>query len=128
MNSNTPKTWPLWGVAALLCSLSCANALAAGHAVTDTIQVSTQGLDLNRPSDALRLYTRLKDAAYVLCTRGTRVGLAPVDDFKDCYETTLGNAIRSAKAPMVTQMYLQTHTLRDAIARGIEIPAQLAAK
>ena len=128
MNSKTPYTWALWGVAALLGSFSCANALAAGHVVTDTIQVSTQGLDLNRPSDAQRLYSRLKDASYVLCTRGMRVGLAPVDDYRGCYETTLGNAIRSVKTPMVTQIYLKTHTLQEATARGIAIPAQLAAK
>jgi len=30
--------------------------------------------------------------------------------------------------PLLTQVYLETHTLRQAAAYGIEAPAQLAAK
>ena len=40
----------------------------------------------------------------------------------------LGDAIRSANLPLLTQVYLGTHTLRQAAAYGIEAPAQLAAK
>ena len=62
------------------------------------------------------------------CTRGNRVNLAPVDDVQGCYEKALGGAIRSAKAPVLTGIYLETHTLQQAAKRGIEVPAQLAAK
>lgn len=64
----------------------------------------------------------------VACTRGNRVDLLPVDDLKACYDKALGGAIRSAKAPTLTQIYLETHTLQQAAAQGIEVSAQFAAK
>jgi hypothetical protein len=90
--------------------------------------VSTQGLDLSQPRDARTFYTRLKNAAWVACTRGNRVNLAPVDDLTGCYEKALGNAIRLANAPPLTRVYLATHTLREAAAHGIEVPPQMAAR
>jgi hypothetical protein len=30
--------------------------------------------------------------------------------------------------PLLTQVYLETHTLRQAAAHGIDVPAQVAAK
>jgi hypothetical protein len=56
------------------------------------------------------------------------VALAPVEDEQGCIEQALGGAIRSAKTPMLTQIYLETHTLQAAAAHGIEVPAQVAAK
>lgn len=120
--------WSVIASTAIACALVGGNAGAAQHTVIDTIRVSTRGLDLSRSSDARKLYLRLTNAAYVLCTRGTRVGLEPVDNFKTCYGQALGSAIRSASAPMLTQVYLETHTLNEAVAQRIEVPAQLAAK
>jgi hypothetical protein len=56
------------------------------------------------------------------------VALAPVEDEQGCIEQALGGAIRSAKTPMLTRIYLETHTLQAAAAQGIEVPAQVAAK
>jgi UrcA family protein len=116
------------GAAAVVCTLSAGNVAAKDHNVTVAISVSTQGLDLSRPADAQTFYTRVKNAAWVACTRGNRVDLLPVDDLQGCYETALGEAIRSAKTPTLTQIYLATHTLQEAAKHGIEVPAQLAAK
>lgn len=103
-------------------------AAAENHNVTVALHVSTKGLDLSQPADARTFYTRLENAAWVACTRGNRVDLLPVDDLKACYDRALGGAIRSAKAPKLIQIYLESHTLQQAAAQGIEVPAQLAAK
>jgi len=55
------------------------------------------------------------------------VDLLPVDNPKLCYEKALGDAIRSAGSPLLTQIYLTTHTLQEAAARGIKGPSEVAA-
>jgi UrcA family protein len=114
--------------AAVACALLAGAAVAKDYKVKVAIHVSTQGLDLSQPADAQTFYTRLEHAAYVVCTHGNRVDLVPADDEKRCYEKALGEAIRAAKMPLLTQIYLETHTLQDAAARGIEVPAQVASK
>ena len=57
-----------------------------------------------------------------------RVDLKPVTDRKRCYEKALGSAVRSANSPLLTQVYLQTHTPQEATALGIDVPVQVAAK
>ena len=117
------------GVAAVAGTLlAITPAVAENHNVTVALHVSTKGLDLSQPADARTFYTRLENAAWVACTRGNRVDLLPVDDLKACYDSALGGAIRSAKAPTLIQIYLETHTLQQAAAQGIEVPAQLAAR
>ena len=117
------------GVAAVAGTLfAITPAAAKNHNVTVALHVSTKGLDLSQPADARTFYTRLENAAWVACTWGNRVDLLPVDDLKACYDRALGGAIHSAKAPTLIQIYLETHTLQQAAAQGIEVPAQLAAK
>jgi UrcA family protein len=114
--------------AAVACALLAGVSVAKDYKVKVAIHVSTQGLDLSQPADAQTFYTRLEHAAYVVCTHGNRVDLVPADDENRCYEKALGEAIRAAKMPLLTQIYLETHTLQDAAARGIEVPAQVASK
>jgi UrcA family protein len=109
------------------CILGTGAVAAKDHNVTIAIRVSSQGLDLTRPTDAHTLYTRVENAAWVVCTRGTRADLVPVQDPKSCYEIALAGAVRSAKAPLLTQIYLATHTPQQARAQGIEA-SELAAK
>jgi UrcA family protein len=109
-------------------ALVTANAAAAGRDITVSERVSSKGLDLNRPADAQKFYYRLQIAARDVCTHGNQVGLQPLDDPPACIEEALGNAVRAAKAPTLTQIYLAHHTLREAAAHGIEVPAQVAAK
>ena len=52
----------------------------------------------------------------------------PPGTHKVCYEKALGNAIRAANLKLLTQVYLVTHTLQEAAARGIDVPVQVAAK
>ncbi len=51
------------------------SAAAKDHNVTVVLHVSTNGLDLRQPTDARTFYARLKNAAWVACTRGNRAGL-----------------------------------------------------
>jgi UrcA family protein len=101
---------------------------ASGHLVTVAVHVSFHGLDLNQPTDAQTFYNRVQNAAKVVCTSGNRLGLEPVDEYKTCYENALASAIRSVHVPLLTQMYLEGHTLKQAEAAGIDLPPQLAAK
>jgi hypothetical protein len=68
----------------------------------------------------------LQNAAWLVCTRGTRVDLLPSDDPEGCYEQALGNAVHSTNIPAVTQIYLGAHTLRQAAANGMAVPTQSA--
>jgi UrcA family protein len=110
------------------CTLFAGNVVAADRTVTVALRVDAHGLDLNQPAGARELYQRLENAAYVACTRANRVGLAPSTDPTGCQAKALAEAVRTTKVPMLTQAYLANHTLREAAARGIELPAQMAAK
>lgn len=116
------------GAATVACALFAGTVAAKDPTVVVALHVSTQGLDLSQPADARTFYTRVENAAWVACTRGNRVDLLPADDLKGCYEKALGDAVRSVGTPMITQIYLATHTLQEAAARGIDVPAQVAAK
>ena len=112
--------------AAIACAFSAGNVSA--KEVTVSVQVSHKGLDLSKPADAQRFYTRLQNAAWLVCTRGTRADLLPSDDPIRCVQKALGDAVRASNKPLVTQIYLATHTLQEAAAHGIEVPATVAAK
>jgi UrcA family protein len=125
-NTSVMTACPVLAAAVVACTLFAGN--VAAKDVTVAIQVSARGLDLRQPAGAQMFYTRLEYAARVVCTHGNRVGLQPSPDPKNCYEKALGDAIRSANMPLLTQVYLATHTLREAAARGIDVPVQVAAK
>lgn len=116
------------GAVAIACTFFAGTVAAAGREVTVAIHVSTEGLDLNGPSGAQKFYERLKHAAQVACTHGNRVDLEPAADPAGCYEKALGGAIRSVNVPLLTLVYLETHTLWQAAALGIQVPPQIAAK
>ena len=122
------SAWPVLGAAVVACTLFAGNVAAKDHEVTVNIPVSTTGLDLSQPAGAREFYTRLQDAAWVVCTHGMRVDLKPVTDKHACYEKALGNAVRSVNLPLLTQVYLETHSPREAAAYGIDVPVQVAAK
>ncbi len=110
------------------CGVLSAPIQAKSHEVTVKITVSTAGLDLSQPAGAREAYARLQKAAGIACTHGMRVDLQPPASFAGCYEKTLGDAIRSANVPLLTQVYLETHSPREAAAHGIDVPVQVAAK
>ena len=122
-----PRACPLLG-AALICMLLCGTLAAQDRMVTIAVPVSAHGLDLTRMKDAQTFYTRLRTAAWVACSSGDRVDLVPVDDYKVCYETTLASAVRSAKAPLITRLYLSTHTFEEAVAQGFYGRTQMAGR
>ena len=110
------------------CGVLSAPVQAKSHEVTVKITVSTAGLDLSQPAGAREAYARLQKAARVVCTDGDRVGLEPPTSFTGCYEKALGDAVRSARRPQLTIVYLATHTPRDAATYGIEVPVRMAAE
>jgi|SRR5579863_2693613 len=120
-------TGTLWATI-VVSALFAGNAMAASHSVDVSAPISTSGLDLSRPADVRTLYKRVKGTAEYLCGTSNRVGLAPADDPKGCYEMALADAIRSARLAMLTRLYLNTHSLQEAKARGIEIPPQVSAR
>jgi UrcA family protein len=131
MNSKAPvlNTRPS-ACAALVavCAILSAPVQAKDQDIIVGYRVTTQGLDLSQPSGAHEFYSRLQHAAEVVCTHGMRMDLLPSPDPKGCYERALGNAVRSANLPLLTQVYLETHSLREAAAQGIDVPVQMAAK
>jgi len=75
----------LVGVATVVCTLFAGNVAAKDKIVTVSVQVNRQGLDLSQPTDAQTFYTRLQNAAWLVCTHATRVvDLLPVDPLKSC--------------------------------------------
>jgi UrcA family protein len=120
------SAWSVFGAAAMACTFFAGSVAAADHQFTVAIHVSTRGLDLSQSAGAQKFYMRLQNAADDAC--GDRVGLAQVTNPKACYEKALADAIQSANVPLVTQIYLATHTLREAAAHGIGVPAEIAAK
>jgi UrcA family protein len=118
--------WPIYGAAIVACTFFAGNVLAKD--VNVAYRVSAQGLDLREPAGAHEFFSRLQHAAGIVCTHGNRVDLKPSPDPKGCYEKALGDAIRSANVPLLTQVYLETHTLREAAVHGIDVPVQVAAK
>ncbi len=131
MNTKVPVlgTKPFACIAsAAVCAILSAPVQANDQEFIVAYRVSTQGLDLDQPAGAHEFYSRLKHAAEIVCTHGMRFYLAPPPDPKGCYEKALGNAVRSANSPLLTQIYLETHTLREAAAQEIAVPVQMAAK
>jgi UrcA family protein len=118
----------LLGATTVVCALFAGSAAAGDQIVIDSVRISPQGLDLSRLADAQTFYTRLANAAWMVCTRGTRVGLLPVDNQFKCYQNALGDAVHASNKPLLTQIYLATHTLQEAAAHGIDVPAQVAVK
>ncbi|MGA2842618.1 MAG: UrcA family protein [Steroidobacteraceae bacterium] len=122
------SAWPVVGAAIVACTFIAGSVAAKDQEFTVAYRVTTRGLDISQPAGAHELYSRLQHAAQVVCTHGMRVDLAPSPDPQGCYEKALGNAVRSAHLPLLTQAYLETHTLREAAARGIDLPVMIAAK
>ena len=118
----------LVGAVMVVCTLFAGNLTAKDKIVTVSVQVNPQGLDLSQPADAQAFYTRLDNAAWTVCTRADRVGLVPVENKFKCYQRALGEAVHASNKPLVTRIYLATHTLQEAAAHGIDVPAQVAAK
>ena len=125
------NAWSVLGATIVACMFFAGDVAAEGSTVSVAIRVSTQGIDLSKPPGARELYRRLKNAAWIVCTRANRVGLEPSPDPEACSETALGEAILSAHMPLLTQAYLETHSLGQAAAHGIDVPiapVQVAAK
>jgi UrcA family protein len=125
------NTCSMLGATIVVCMFFAGKVAAEGSTVSVAVRASAQGVDLSKPSRARELYRRLKNAAWIVCTRGNRVDLEPSSDPGACSENALGGANLSARKPLLTQAHLEMHSLRQAAARGIDAPVapvQMAAK
>jgi len=132
MNMNTPVLAARF-FTCIAAAAACAAALsspiqAKDKEVTIAISVNGAGLHLNQPAGARELYRRLQHAAYIACGHGNRVDLVPVADVSGCHEKAVGDAVRSVNRPLLTMIYLETHTPQDAASHGIGVPVLVAAK
>jgi UrcA family protein len=116
------------GCFALGAAFLAGDAAAKAFDVQVAIHVSTKGIDVRQPAGAEELYRRIQHAAYVACTYGNRIDLKPVGDPVGCSEEAVGSAVRSVDAPLLTEIYLRTHTIQQASSYGIHVPKQVAAK
>jgi UrcA family protein len=119
---------PAFGAILVACTMFAGNVAAQDQEFPVDYRVNARGLDLSQPAGAHVLYSRLQHAAEVVCTHGMRVDLVPLADPKGCYERALGAAVRTANSIQVTKVYLATHTVQEAAARGIDVRVQIAAK
>jgi UrcA family protein len=122
------SAWPVLGAAIAACTLFAGSLAAKDDAVTVSIQVSTEGLDVSQPRGAQKLLWRLEYAARVACTHGNRVDLAPSPNPEHCREKALADAVRAANLSLLTQVYLASRTPREGAAHGIAAPVSVAAK
>ena len=113
---------------AVVGALFAAEVVAKEYDVKVGIGVSAKGIDLKQPAGAQELYARIEHAAVVACSYGNRVDLQAVTNPVACHEQAVGDAVRSVNSPLLTQVYLETHTSRQAAAHGIKVPGQVAAK
>ena len=120
------STWLLLCAATLIGTFAGGVVRASEYTFTVAVNVSSRGLDLNRPEDVQAFYRRVQRAAQVVCTQPGLVRVEP--SYESCYQKALANAIRSLKVPSLTGMYLEDHTLKQAEAAGIDLPPQVAAK
>jgi len=120
------STWLLLCAATLIGTFAGGVVRASEYTFTVAVNVSSRGLDLNRPEDVQAFYRRVQRAAQVVCTQPGLVRVEP--SYESCYQKALANAIRSLKVPPLTGMYLEDHTLNQAKAAGIDLPPQVAAK
>ena len=120
------STWLLLCAATLIGTFAGGVVRASEYTFTVAVNVSSRGLDLNRPEDVQAFYRRVQRAAQVVCTQPGLVRVEP--SYESCYQKALANAIRSLKVPSLTGLYLEDHTLNQAKAAGIDLPPQVAAK
>ena len=122
------SAWPVLGATIVASTFFAGSVAAENREFTVAYKVSTQGLNLSKSAGAHAFYARLKHAAQVVCTHGMRVDLAPSPNPQGCYEKALADAVHSVDLPLLTRLYLATHTLQEAEGHGIYAPLELAAE
>jgi UrcA family protein len=90
---------------------------AADATVTVTRQVNYAGIDINTSDGAHTLYVRLKHAATSLCSASIEEYRGPSWKYRECIQEAVAKAVREAKRPLLTQMFVGDY--------GSEIAAQL---
>ena len=90
----------------LAASVIAAAAVAVGAHAQDeqTASVSTRGVDFNNPSDVKALYSRIRTAADVVCTRQGPADMAARKYEQACMADAVRNAVDSIDQPPLTEV------------------------
>ena len=92
-------------LAAVLALAAAGGAYAGDRPEAPAVHVSTQGLDLNNPADAQKIYTQLSQAARQVCNAGPHeVFTSDESERVDiCYRQTMSDVVtKSGSAALVT--------------------------
>lgn len=94
-----------WSVA--LTSLACLLGAAAASADPDigkrSVTVNYRDLDLSTIAGATALYQRLRGAAHQVCD-GPATGLAEYQDWRNCYEAAMADAVAKINSPRLSTL------------------------
>ena len=98
------RSFVLAAAAAVTCiSAFAAQSAAADPRETQSLSVSTRGVDLDNRAEAQRFYQRLKVAARSVCdSRMADLGARLADE--RCAKDALDRAVRDTNAPLLTAM------------------------
>jgi UrcA family protein len=77
-----------------------------------SVNVQYSDLDLSRPTDARRLYGRIKSAAQVACDNTSLDDLPQLARYKQCRNQAIANAVAQVKSAQLTSIHeAETHRL-----------------
>lgn len=78
----------------------------------DSVQmrvVNYSGLDINSPTGARIVYSRLRAAAYSACDASESANTSARTAYDPCIRIALGDAVRAMNRPQLTQLYVATY-------------------
>jgi len=81
-------------------------AVAATTGEARSVRVSYADLDLDKATDAARLYARLRSAADAVCEIGDRRDLHRAVLYGACFDKALGDAVAAVGSPQLSARYL----------------------
>jgi len=104
--SHSSRTW-LFTATALACTLTGSGLCAATAAAdeVDSVTVSYADLDLSKPAGVQMLYQRIKAAAHKVCSPLEDRQLQRMQQWRDCYETAVANAVTTINRPTLTALH-----------------------
>jgi UrcA family protein len=106
MKATFAKRQVVFGIAALAAGLTAS--LASAATIDDeikTVVVRYSDLDLSQPSDAQRLYVRIKNAARVACGDVGPEQLERRASFEACMSQAITDAVQHVGAVRVTELH-----------------------
>jgi len=104
--SKSIQSCSFWSAAltSLTCLLGAAQASADPGIGKRSVTVNYRDLDLSTIDGATALYQRLKGAARTVC-EGPSTGLAAYQDWRNCYEAAMADAVKKVNNPLLSALF-----------------------